>query len=610
MRALLQGMDERQSWDRYLRNEGESSDLRTVRRTIAWIRDEFATAARRAARPGTARLILIDAERLEAAKELPTLEEFAAEHGLEDFSFAEQAHAYAEAYPAAASAGPGSRRGATRRARLVERQLEALRWLEAQVGRDPQPGDGVEAWLNPAVAQRLASAGLPSLGALVAHINAEGGRWWRHVPGVGEGKAARVVQWLRAQPATAEWRVGDHACTARAVVSAAALDAVVPRATALVPLEKLQLPLALDGHGGTMRAPPAQCCLPVADDLQAIAAWLAAKAGSSHAPSSATYRAYRKEAERLLLWAVLVRGKPMSSLVPEDAQAYMAFLAAPPASWCGPRHHQRWSPRWRPLEGSVSPHGQRHAWAILKGLFAYLVRQRYLVANAFAAAPWPLPQRPPSRPRRALTTRQWAWLEGRMHELCGSSAGRRLARALRWLHATGLRPGELTAARCADLMPVDPGTAASGGTQEWALWVSTSRGKRRRLAIPRQLVDELQADLARHGFAAGVFTPGVGAVPILARHEKSATRGWTASGLAKAIKVWMGRLAGELGEADATILRHASAQWFRHDLSAPAATLAFHHAEVIDEQKSGRGGLPGMPTGPASALSAQGLDAV
>ena len=34
MRALAQGLDEKASWDRYLRLEGEHADLRQVRRTI------------------------------------------------------------------------------------------------------------------------------------------------------------------------------------------------------------------------------------------------------------------------------------------------------------------------------------------------------------------------------------------------------------------------------------------------------------------------------------------------------------------------------------------------------------------------------------------------
>ena len=47
MRAVVQGLDPRESWERYFRVEGEASDQRTVRATIAWIRDEFALVAKR-----------------------------------------------------------------------------------------------------------------------------------------------------------------------------------------------------------------------------------------------------------------------------------------------------------------------------------------------------------------------------------------------------------------------------------------------------------------------------------------------------------------------------------------------------------------------------------
>jgi hypothetical protein len=86
MRARAQGLNERASWTRYLRLEGEHTDLRTVRKAIAWIRDEFAAAARRENKPGTARLILLDPDRIKSAPKQPTLAEFAQAQGMEDFS--------------------------------------------------------------------------------------------------------------------------------------------------------------------------------------------------------------------------------------------------------------------------------------------------------------------------------------------------------------------------------------------------------------------------------------------------------------------------------------------------------------------------------------------
>ena len=64
MRAVVQGLDPRECWERYFRVEGEATDQRTVRATIAWIRDEFAAAAKREDRFGTARLVRIDATRI------------------------------------------------------------------------------------------------------------------------------------------------------------------------------------------------------------------------------------------------------------------------------------------------------------------------------------------------------------------------------------------------------------------------------------------------------------------------------------------------------------------------------------------------------------------
>ena len=64
MRSVVQGLDARDSWERYFRVEGEATDQRTVRATIAWIRAEFAAAAKREDRFGTARLVRIDATRI------------------------------------------------------------------------------------------------------------------------------------------------------------------------------------------------------------------------------------------------------------------------------------------------------------------------------------------------------------------------------------------------------------------------------------------------------------------------------------------------------------------------------------------------------------------
>ena len=328
MRAVVQGVDARASWERFLFVEGEHTDLRIVRRTITWIRDEFAAAAKRHERPGTARLILFDPRSIPEGPPQPTLAEFAAANGWEEFSEAEQAEAYAQAF-----GGPGPR--SRRRARLIDKQLQALWWLEGLVAQEPAGLDPVSAWLAPALAMRLQRAGIETLSRLVAHINGVGARWWTAVPGIGALKAGRIVEWLRRYEVSIGWPIGEHVEVARSRLLPAELDAVVPRATGLVPLEKFVVPGELDGRAGRFRAPPAQCLLEAQNDYEAILAWLACKR-SGEGGSQSTTRAYRRAAAALggarARQAALVldgRGRERVPGLPGGATGGLVRAAAP-----------------------------------------------------------------------------------------------------------------------------------------------------------------------------------------------------------------------------------------------------------------------------------------
>ncbi|KVG57275.1 hypothetical protein WJ33_04245 [Burkholderia ubonensis] len=106
----------------------------------------------------------------------------------------------------------------------------------------------------------------------------------------------------------------------------------VPGALAdVVPLEALHVPAGLDGSAGPNRAPVPAHQAELNTDLQAVHAWIAIRVGRS----DATSRACRREAERLLLWAIIVKGKQLSSLNTPDCAEYLvgpeqfaAFAAA------------------------------------------------------------------------------------------------------------------------------------------------------------------------------------------------------------------------------------------------------------------------------------------
>jgi hypothetical protein len=77
----------------------------------------------------------------------------------------------------------------------------------------------------------------------------------------------------------------------------------------------------LSGRQGTNRA-AGHRQISADTDRQAVLAWLARCADSPNTLANS-----RREAERLLLWALIEAGKPLSSLTHEDLLRYQRFLA-------------------------------------------------------------------------------------------------------------------------------------------------------------------------------------------------------------------------------------------------------------------------------------------
>lgn len=604
MRALIQGVDTRASWNRYLRIEGEHSDTATVRKTIAWLRDEFAAAARRWQRHGAARLVLVDIAG--AAKNdpaLPSLADFIAERGLGDFSEAEQLAAYHAEHGDAT--GPGSRR-----ARLIGRQLETLRWLEGLVAEPPRAGDTVSAWLHPVLAERLEKAGVTTLALLIERINGLGSGWYRALPAIGVTKATRVVEWLRAHEATIGKTIGAHATMPRAKLSPARLEAVALPATGIVPLEKLIVPHTLSGANGLYRLPQQRCLINASSDHEAILAWVAARPGRSATQSRAhdpvagmdaaslkgsavlshTQRAYLKEAERFFLWAIVQRQKPLSSMTLEDCSAYCEFLAdpQPAASWCGPRARPRWSPLWRPFEGPLSATAQRRAIAILKSLYRFLAEQCYLQGNPLAGMTLP-EQSGAKESARSLSPAQWAFVQAEVNASPQTSANRRLKLALMLLHETAMRISEVVSARMADLTCRPASRNARDATELWTLTIRGSAGKERHVAISSNLRAELESYLASRGLPAVLSAVPEGAFLLGRAVDVTQRAAWSpaartpvdrlagigAATLHDQIKRFFAECARKIRETDpigAQTLRQASAHWVRHTHGFHAVT--------------------------------------
>lgn len=614
MRAVVQGLDAAAAWQRYLQVDGQPVDARTVARAVTTMRDIFAAAAKRHARPGLGRLLAIDPQRVsDASATLPALEDFAAEAGLEDFSVEEQLAAYQERY------GKATQRQSRRR-RLIARQLEAIEWLE-RIATDVETAsssDDLSRWLNPDLAKRLAHAKIHSVSQLVVRIRAKGAHWTRGIPAIGAGKAARIVAWLQTHgPSMGLVLPADFGQRPLPVMS----DAKPPQTTSatVVPLEKLRLPTQLDGSAGLLRAPAEQCRLTATTDREAILAWLHTKGGSSKGetlqgntmPSmkslSHTQRAYLKEAERFLLWAVVGLGKPLSSVTSEDCKNYPAFLSDPkPRSlWCAPRGCSRGSEDWRPFEGPLSQTAQQRALTIVKSLTRFLVDQGYLATNPWSEVRVPrmlvsASQAETRENKRRFTQQQWEFIRQRAHALPQTSANRRLRLALHLLYSTGLRISEAVSATLADLVPpaVPPGSEAM--QPGWTLLVPGKAGKRRKVPVPAEVMAELSAYLSTRGLSLQAQPPGSMPVFLLGRAADLGQRapwaavarepvdpraGITVATLHEQLKLFFSVCASALSADDrdaSAALAAASSYWLRHTYGAHAVAAGVS-LEVVQQ---------------------------
>lgn len=143
------------------------------------------------------------------------------------------------------------------------------------------------------------------------------------------------------------------------------------------PFEMLKTQDAIEERVGSNRKRDGICHIQANNDLEAVAAWL-----DEFSDSPETWRNYRKEAERLLLWSAVTLGKSLSSLTREDFRAYQAFLAdpQPTAFWCGPRA-ARHSSDWKPFRGPLKASSQKQALIVINALLSFLVQAGYLYGN-------------------------------------------------------------------------------------------------------------------------------------------------------------------------------------------------------------------------------------
>ena len=367
-----------------------------------------------------------------------------------------------------------------------------------------------------------------------------------------------------------------------------------PKSTALpvplsnvAPLERVLIPLALNGEQGSNRSPE-PCRIQAAHDLDAIKSWLSLKDDNAK-----TYNAYKKELERLLLWAVLERNKALSSLNTDDCKAYIRFLktlTTADSTWVtltpANKRYGKWKPfYYRGKKSSqeqipeptdipqlvLSPKSVNYAKTVISSCMEWLVKQSYLKHNNFQDIPAiKFAQTKLQSNNRAFTFRQmhsiFAYAEARAKpDNPDFLAKRRILFMLKFAFSTGLRIHELAAASFGDIECLEDETG-----EHYFLKVVGKHSIIRQTSLPKVFMEELKAYLRLRGLPTHFdFLPQQAPI-IPSLRDKTARKLLTSAGIHKIFSAFFDQMFKDLEndqQADKhllTKLRNASTHWLRH----------------------------------------------
>ncbi|WP_240407817.1 site-specific integrase [Halomonas sp. JS92-SW72] len=297
-------------------------------------------------------------------------------------------------------------------------------------------------------------------------------------------------------------------------------------------------------------------------DAEAVGLWLA-----EYRASPRTQRAYRREAERLLLW-LAEQGLGLGEVRRDHLDAFEAFLAdpRPRERWVGPPR-PRHADDWRPFRGPLASASRRQSLVILQGMCAWLAEAGWVAHNPFRLM---------RDKRRRLDNRQggierylerplwawfWAWLGRPVEE--GASPRRRYEWQRRRLvfgfaYLLAPRIGEMSAARMGDFHRREG--------RWW--WRVTGKGdKTATIPVPPDMVALLTEWRRTLGLAAEPLPDD--ATPVL--RALDGRRGLGDNRLYRLIREAFGEAAealeteqGEEGRPWAMRLRAATPHWLRH----------------------------------------------
>lgn len=586
-KGVAEGIDRKRLWDQYMPHEADFSEVE-CRSMEAWIREALIILLQAAGDIEGANAVR--SRRPEVSRATQSLDEFISDNSLEELSEAEALELWREAH----GGGPSREEteAAERYASSLNSALDRARLLKV---KNPEPSDPVAGWFEVHAAETLERAGVKTLGDLFARVSANGSQWFRAVGGIGAARGEAIVKWL--QRHSESLNLGPlplMATTSRAEAAArpaaelrgskfAALGVASQAAEPSPTSEAMrnQEPVG-DGRSAQISA---------SNDDEALDAWLAIRASKR----TVTAENYRREIERLLLWAAIELERPASTMTIENCSQYASWLAElgskseaewagkwrrPQREWIGRVKAVRASEAWRPffapsgyVVGSrplLNPSSVSQAIRVVRAWFAFLASVNYIRDN-----PWKTLKPEQAKRRTQFIQRSlhdFAWVAIRDHvEAIENEDNRARIKAAVWLGVMcGLRSSEMLSLTVGSIV-----SSPSSGRQY--LRVTGKGGKERDVPLPSPALSAILACAERQGLPVTDLHRDP-ALPILFSRA-SPRSAMSRNALHAMLKAEFRACASKLAEADtpeaaiyAANLTAASTHWLRHTFGRVAVS--------------------------------------
>ena len=567
IKGIYLGFDEQAMYERHIEFPGAKKvDPRTIGSIQKWITMELIRLAGRHDRKTGIRLLKYNPEKVVISPLVrESLDEFEGRMGYTGFYSQSELLELFEAH----YADNPEIRASAKRARIRQRQLDLIAYLVAQETVQPGPEDLIAGWLEPSLTRHFEAAGVTLVGQLVDGINAFGFNWHRKIPGIGAKAANHIVKWLSDDEVAHSLgiKIKTSALLPSSVLRNEAADR--PSETAIVPFEHFLVPALLDGSNGENRHPNPKTR--ASNDKEAIERWL------NGVRQGHTRRAYRKESERFLLWAILEKRKPFSSLLLDDCIEYRNFLnclgphttpvnwaqqfSIPQSEWLASRSHPRRSSLWRPFEGKLSDLSQKYALGVLSNLCEHLTKIRYLDSNPFSELTLITDVKHEINSGNTLIKRDMAVIRDYLATRMKEASYRRIHITLMLLYSTGLRMAELASLRRSSFNRF---IRLEDSVERWQITVIGKGNKPREIPLSPTLLEHLEDYFYLNG--RGEFTTADASAPIIASLTDP-SKPLAHDRIYKVLKDFFAEVASSLpldAKEQSERLKKASTHWMRH----------------------------------------------